>query len=202
MNVRIQTSLGFTAGFVYDGELLMNHYRLNLSMITVSNDHVEQNIALDRIKYFVNFQLAHGVFINAKNTEQCDRLTQAGVKIITLPEEPVDQIVGIMLFSKLNALVEDRLLIEEIAISSELGDNIVYLQNDQEEIGPFAEAGWWQESGTENCDYKYLDNNGIVALQYHKSWRELGLDWPDSGVDISDGDNKLVFADFQRDETK
>ena len=48
-----------------------------------------------------------------------------------------------------------------------------------------------------------FDNEKIVALHHTGAgWRDLGLHWEDP-VEINiDTDNKVVFADFAKDETK
>jgi hypothetical protein len=163
----------------------------------------DHNIALDRIKFFIHNQLAHSVFINSADVDRCQRLISAGIKITNLPEEPVDQIIGIMLYCKLNAILENRMIIDEIEICSELGENIVYLHNDQDAQGPFAEQGWWSESDFVHCDLSLLDTDKTVALHHiGDSWRELGLNWNDSVIININNDNKVVFADFAKDETK
>jgi hypothetical protein len=203
MNVRLKYSTAFTAGVFYDSQLLMNNYRLSIKFTTVSDDPHDQNIALDRIKYFIQHQLESSVFINGNNREQCSLLGVAGIRLTTLPEEPVDQVVGIMLHCKLNAIVEDRLIITETEIASELGENIAYLHNDDEQLGPLSETGWWQDNNTSHCDRQLISTDKVVAMNFDRSWRELNLQWQqESAVIEVDSDNKLVFADFQKDDSR
>jgi hypothetical protein len=203
MNVRLKYSTAFTAGVFYDSQLLMNNYRLSIKFTTVSEDPLDQNIALDRIKYFIQHQLESSVFINGNNREQCSLLSVAGIRLTTLPEEPVDQVVGIMLHCKLNAIVEDRLIVTETEIASELGENIVYLHNDEEQLGPLSETGWWQDSNTSHCDRQLISTDKVVAMNFDRSWRELNLQWQkENNIIDADSDNKLVFADFTKDETR
>jgi hypothetical protein len=35
-----------------------------------------------------------------------------GINVTTLPEEPVDQIIGMMLYYKLNAIMEGRMIVQ------------------------------------------------------------------------------------------
>ncbi len=203
MNVRLKYSTVFTAGVFYDSQLLMNNYRLTIDFTTISDDSGDQNIALDRIKYFVQHQLESSVFINGNNREQCELLSRAGVRLTTLPEEPVDQVVGIMLHCKLNAIAEDHIIITQTEISSELGENIVYLHNDDEQFGPLSTAGWWQDSDASHCDCQLISTDKVVTMKFNRSWRELNLQWTqESAVVDADLDNKLVFADFQKDDSR
>ncbi|CAB4137663.1 hypothetical protein UFOVP328_49 [uncultured Caudovirales phage] len=204
MNVRLRYTTKFTAGIFFSDRLMMNNYQVSLNMITASEDSDDHNVALDRIKYFIENQLKHTIFINSKNFNQCRALADAGLKITTLPEEPIDQVIGIMLYCKLNAILEDRLIVVEVEVSSELGDNIVYFHDEEEAQGPFETVGWWKESDTVHCDFKLFDSEKVVALNHiGAGWNELGLHWEDSiklNIDIED--NKVVFADFAKDETK
>jgi hypothetical protein len=204
MNVRLRYSTVFTAGIFYDDQMRMNNYQVKLHLTTNSEEGDDHNIALDRIKYFLHNQLNSTVFINSADTAQCRSFTSAGIKITTLPEEPLDQVVGIMLYCKLNAILENRMIIDEIEICSELGENIVYLHNSEDAQGPFADTGWWLESDSVHCDLAFFGNEKTVALHHiGAGWRDLGLQWDESVIiNINNNDNKVVFADFAKDETK
>jgi hypothetical protein len=143
------------------------------------------------------------VFINSAEADQCRAFAAAGINVTTLPEDPLDQVIGIMLYCKLNSVLEDRMIIDEIEICSELGENIAYLHNSQDAQGPFADTGWWHEPDAVHCDSTIVENEKTVALHHiGAGWRELGLNW-DQSITISvNDDNKVVFADFAKDETK
>jgi hypothetical protein len=203
MNVRLKYSTAFTAGVFYDSQLLMNNYKLIIEFTTISDDSRDQNIALDRIRYFVQHQLESSVFINGNNREQCELLSRAGVRLTTLPEEPVDQVVGIMLHCKLNAIAENRMIITETEIASELGENITYMHDDNEQLGPLSAVGWWRDSNSSHCDHQLISTDKVVAMNFDRSWRELNLQWQKENAVIEvDSDNKLVFADFQKDDSR
>ena len=104
MNVRLQYPTTFTAGIFYAEELRMNNYRVNLHLTTGEATGDEHNVALDRVKYFLHNQISNSVFINKENLSSCQALTGAGIRITTVPEEPVDQVIGIMLYCKLMLL--------------------------------------------------------------------------------------------------
>jgi len=203
MNVRLRYSTVFTAGIFYADQMRMNNYQIKLHLTTNSEDGDDLNIALDRIKYFLHNQLNSTVFINSAETDQCRAFASAGINLTTLPEDPLDQVIGIMLYCKLNAILEDRMMITEIEICSELGENIVYLHNDQDALGPFADTGWWSETEAVHCDLTLVNNEKTVELHHISAgWRELGLHWDESILINVNDDNKVVFADFAKDETK
>jgi hypothetical protein len=204
MNVRLKYSVAFTAGVFYNNQMRMNNYRVVLDLVTISDgSNDDHNIALERIKYFIHNQLDSTIFINRAYESQCQQYMSAGLNVTTLPEEPVDQVIGIMLYSKLNAIMEDRMIVTHIEVSSEMGDNISYMHSDDEHLGPFDSTGWWAESDVVHCDSALIDHSKVVALAQSACWRELNLQWEDTDIvtDVAD-DNKVLFADFKKDETR
>jgi hypothetical protein len=201
MNVRIICPLNFTAGIHYNGEMQMNTYTVKLFILTNSSDGSINNIALDRIKYFIYRELDSTIFINSADEVQCKLYIDAGIKITTIPEEPIDQLVGIMLFNKLSAITEDRLIIDEIELSSTLGDGIIYIHSQEENVDDLAIPEWWSTSDLIHCDATLLDTDEIVTLANLTIWRDLELEWPDN--DDTTNENTVVFADFKiADEAK
>ena len=93
------------------------------------------------------------------------------------------------------------MIINEIEINSDLGDNMVYLHAADESLGPFQEAGWWHDTDLLHCDVSLMDSDKVVAMHRAAAWRELDLAWPDSASTSAD-DNTVVFAEFGKDETK
>ncbi len=203
MNVRLQYSVDFLAGCYFDGMLRMNNYNVRLWMMTTTTDGESHNVAFDRIKFFIADSLDSSVFINGENEEQCKLLANAGVKITTLPDEPVDQLIGIMLYCKLNAICEDRIIIGEVEVSSELGGEVTYMHSDDEPIGPYDQKGWWHDANLMHYNNKISETENIMSLGAISSWRELELQWPEDDEPGSDDTgNTIVFVNFNKDETK
>lgn len=202
MNVRIRHSMTFTAGVYYGGETRMNNYVLTVNMLTNSHDAVSHNVAFERIKYFVYNCLDSTIFVSQEHEDQCVAFINAGLSITTLPGEPVDQLIGLMLHYKLNAVMEDRILLEETEISSALGENMVYLHSDNETTDIGAIPDWWMTADTVHNDYVLPDADKIVAMRATNVWRELDLTWPETAVTAETG-NVVVFRDLKpNDETK
>jgi hypothetical protein len=201
MNVRIRHDLSFSSAVYYAGQFRVNHYTLRLWMTTVHPDQVTHNIALERIKHFVYQELDSTVFINAENIEQCRAFINAGLDITTLPTEPVDQIIGIMLYYKLNAIMEQHMIIVETELASILGDNIVYLHSDNELTNIEVMSDWWQTADLTHCDQELLQGDKVLSMPQASAWRDLDLAWPEYSSDVGSG-NVVVFADFKNNETK
>lgn len=201
MNVRLEYSMHFNAGVHYGGQLIMNSYRLTVFMLTNYKEAEITNTAFERMKYFITEEIDSTIFINSKEQEACRLYTAAGIKITTLPNEPVDQIVGVMLFHKLNAIMEGRISVIETELSSHLGDNMVYLHSENENTMDMEPPDWWESPELTHADTSFKDGDQIYTLHPipHSQWSEVGLAWPDQAP-VETGN--IVFAEFGRDETK
>lgn len=195
MNVTIEYPADILAATWWNDTMLMNAYSVRCRMITATKDNIEQNIALERLKYTMFHVMQNAVMIDSKERQAIKRLEAAGIRTIPLPEAPVDQIVGMMLYSKIDAVMEGRILVTQLKLSSELGDNVSYFQRDNETIGPFSEKGWWNSP-----DPVYSDANAggkVVSIRGSTTWQHLGLDW-----DQSTEEKSSVVLPFPKDETE
>jgi hypothetical protein len=202
MNVRLKHDLPFTAGFYYNNRLCMNNYNLRLWLTTKTTSLEDQNTAFERIKYFVYMQMDSTIFINQDLQEQSRQFVAAGLDVTTLPGDPVDQLVGIMLYFKLNSITENRMEIIETELSSTQGENVTYLHSDFEDSMDFDQPSWWSSPEPDHCDILSVNSDKIVSISQNTVWRDLELGW-NGIIETSTTGNIVVFADFkQPDETK
>ena len=207
MNVRLRYNITFPAAAWFDGELMMTNYTLALRFVTQTMDPQDQNIALERVKYFLLNELHSTVFISQAEMDRAEVFADMGLNVTTLPEEPVDQVVGIMLFYKLNAIMEGRMKITEIRFSSEAGDSVEYFHNENEHTDLFPATGWWHEPTLVHSDIELDDDDdddtdNVVAINVDDEWREQDLAWAQDEVTQDIG--QVVFANFNQssNETK
>jgi len=201
MNVRLEYTMGFTAGIYWEQRMIMNNYMVRVYMMTNCEEPADQNVAYERLKHFVYNELGSTIFISRSQEQVCQTYAAAGLKLTTLPAEPVDQLIGIMLYCKLNAIMEDRIIVNEVEVSSSLGENMIYLHAGDENLGPFQNSGWWHDSDPIHCDINLVDSDKVVAMHRAGAWREMDLSWDDDTTK-PESDNTVVFAEFKRDETK
>lgn len=201
MNVRLKHDIRFTAGIYYNNQVYMNNYYVRLWLLTNSHNATDHNIAFERIKYFILNEIDSTMFVNSEHVEVCRRLSVAGFKITTLPGEPVDQLIGIVLHSKLNAIAENRMIVVETEISSAMGENVTYLHSDDENSEDLEKPDWCTTADLIHCDPILVDGEKILTISPNVAWRELGLGW-DNEPNLSTNDNTVVFADFKNHDTK
>jgi hypothetical protein len=172
-------------------------------MTTNSENSVDQGISFERIKYFIYSQIDNTIFINSNQKAQCTLFSKAGLDITTMPNDPVDQLIGIMLYYKLNAITEDRMIIMETEISSSYGANMTYLHSDFENTSGFKQPDWWTSPDLTHSGFVLANKSEkVLSIPTSTDWRELDLAWSDEQSSNSPG-NVVVFADFkQPNETK
>ena len=197
MNVRLQYEIDFLAGIYINNHLELNSYSASVNLLTQCMDHSHTNIAMDRLKAFVYGELENTIFINQQHKEQAELLYMLGCNVTTLPEEPVDQIVGMMLYHKLNAIMEGHMLVSSIDIQSTLGDSVWYQYDEDDLAGPFAADGWWNQPTTKHNDVDIHDQESNVVKVISYSWNEYNLAWPEETDNTA---NTVVFANFPRNE--
>ena len=199
MNVRLRKNVTFTSGLVFDDAFLINEYACTIWLLTVTNDHREQNIAYDRMKGWITNVLDGAIIIDSSH-HNIANWQATNARIIALPEEPVDQIMGIMLYLKLNAMMENRMVTTSIEISSAQGDGMWYVHTAGENIGEnFSIDGWWIDPRPNWSAAAPKQDGKVVNLSRQSEWSDFGLDWSQDGQEKKDS---VVFADFSRHDNK
>jgi hypothetical protein len=110
-----------------------------------------------------------------------------------------------MLYHKLNAVMENRMIVFETEISSAAGEYMTYLHSEDENVVGFVQPEWWTTPDLIHSDIVPVESEKIVSMQSGTSWRDLEMAWDlvtDEPVANETG-NIVVFADFkQPNETK
>lgn len=195
MSIRLQYDLEFPAGIYYDNRLQLNTYQVSMQLCTHADSH-QVNIALERLKCFVYEELADTVFIDRADEGRAEMLASLGVNITTLPVDPVDQIVGIMLYCKLNAIMEGRMTVDSLNLASRLGDQVWYLHDAEDSLGMFAVDGWWHSPSTQHHTLAPDAYSGNVIQVAPSAWIEHKLLWPEATAESSG--NTVVFGNFPK----
>lgn len=200
MNVRLEYDMHWRAGIWFENCLQINSYDIELSITTNTSNAEDHVVSLNRINHFIYNEMANTVYIHQNDTAQIQALTSAGIKVTTLPEQPIDQIIGIALYSKLNAILQERMFVNGVTIQSDLGDNVRYLHNDRESVGPLGQEGWWNDASPVHSDFKSTaSRKQVVKLHRTLTWQDLEMEWSDAEP-VDNTGNTVVFAKFGPDE--
>lgn len=200
MNIRLQHDLEFLGGIYFQDSLQLNSYSVNLQVTTQTADSTELNIAWERLKAFVYSELENTVFINQAQADHAEMLAMLGVNVTTLPEDPVDQVIGLMLLCKINAIFEGRMHVTQLDISSSIGGDVWYLIDEEDGVGVFAKDGWWNEPTVEHASLNIEKTTGNIVKVAPSAWIEYGLTWPEAVDKKPKTPHTVVYAKFPRNE--
>lgn len=200
MNIRLQHDLEFLGGIYFQNELQLNSYSVNLQVVTQTADPVELNIAWERLKAFVYSELDNTVFVNQAQQDQAEMLAMLGVNVTTLPEDPVDQVIGLMLLCKLNAIFEGRMHITQLDIASSIGGDVWYLIDEEDGVGIFAKDGWWNEATVQHSSINIEKISDNVVKVPTSAWIEYGLTWPNPVDKEPKKPHTVLYAKFPKNE--
>jgi hypothetical protein len=164
----------------FEKKFIMNIYEIKLGMEVETDSIIEQNIAMDRIIYFLSESLADCVFVECTDTIAIENYTKAGIKVCTIPEEPYDQIITMLLILKFNFITEGRLSVYDIQLKSELSDDVKFIYDvETAMLNPFDKKGWWLDKSPTiaNTVAKSNKKEKIVKLVKTVDWKSIGLEW-------------------------
>ena len=196
MQHRIKQQFAFQAAVYVEETFLMNIYEITLKMHVVTGDSKEQNIAMSRINYMIEDCFQNCVFVHQTETAVIEKYIAANLKVSTTPDEPYDQLLAILLLTKLNIITEGRLLITDITLSSGLSDGIEFLYSPALEHTPLTTGifNWWNELNTKIVDFpkRETKKEKIVKLvKKTNDWAHLNLEWQEKPLPTS----QIIFTD-------
>lgn len=194
MAARIHKSFEFLSALHFNHKYYINQYILDAEFIVETSSIEDQNTAMDRIKFFLHDCLQNSIFINQIDTDAINKYLKAGMTICTLPEEPYDQIIGIMLLSKLNSITEGRLTLTDISLASSMSDGVSCCHSIEENMGPFLDKGWWNDPSQSINNLNTKDTK-IVKLNTKNDWNDVYLDWEEKS---NHKNTEIVFASFDK----
>lgn len=175
MIAQIHKDFTFLTAVHFEGKYMVNLYEMSSLMIVETENPKDQNTAIDRITYFLNNTVENCIFIYEKETKAIEKYQDAGLTICTLPEEPYDQIVGMILLNKLNAIMENKIVIEEIIFGSKLSNLIKFNINYEASSIEFNKNNWYNQG---SLDINVKKSKGkVVPLIRNDGWAELNLTW-------------------------
>jgi len=175
MNIQIQKDFTFMTAIHFESKYMVNLYELSAKMEVCTEDVREQNIAIERMNYFLTGQIEDVIFVQDTEKEAIQNYTNAGIKVCVIPEEPYDQIIGMLLINKCNAIMEGRIIITEITFGSKLSNLIKFnIQGDIAKL-EYPEDSWYNKNTLALADKNKKDK--IVTLFDKNNWAELELTW-------------------------
>lgn len=177
MSTRIEKDFIFHSAVHFNEKFYINSFKTTLSISVESEDIREQNVAMDRLEYFFHEVLNNSLFIDENLVEIIKTYKNAGIRVIELPEEPYDQIIGMVLLLKLNSIMEGRMHITDLNISSYLSDQVRFTIVSEIAEHLFDSNQWFHHNSLETENN--VHNESKIVKLFEDCWSELGLSWKD-----------------------
>ena len=176
----------FKSIIIVDGELFSNEYDVKLHITPHTPNLKEQTEYFDRLK-----NLFEMVFANTITTWREEKLYHtlsktSNNRFIELPKPPYDQIMAAVCFCKANAVLDSKITVNNLELSSWQGDGITYsVDKDSDElvlldtVDWFSDKyknfhPWWLRADTATYD-KELDK-GIYTGHFSWQNKDIPLD--------------------------
>lgn len=196
MSTRIEKDFFFQAAVRFEEKFYINLYEFTLSMLVETENIREQNIAIERLDYFIHRILENSIFVYKEETKAIDAYEKAGIKICTTPEEPYDQIIALILLLKLNAIMENRLFITDMTFGSKLSDGVRFSVVSEIANDIFKEDGWHNSACTNIKNFEKINKSKdkIVKLFEYSDWADIGLSWKEK----SKNSEKILIYDPEK----
>lgn len=181
-NIRIEKDLYFQTALHFDNSFWINSYDVTLSMIIETDSEHEQNVAMDRIVYYIKNVLQNSILISVNDEYSMEKYRDAGMRVCLLPAEPYDQIFASILILKLNAIMENKLHITDMVLGSSMSDGVRYTMVAEVAESTYSGNQWWNKPCISLCNEDNLEflNDNVVKLFEDNQWLELGLSWKET----------------------
>jgi len=190
---RLKNQFEFISGMHIAGEMYFNRYALTIDFYTVNSSPEDQNTALDRIAFFLYDTVSRSTFIHQDEVKQIEAFTKAKMPVLTVPGPgPFDPVVLAILVTKMNAIMEDVLVISEAEIISEVSGPLVYVwdsADDEDEVHLLVndedDTRWWASADPRFGSYpEGVDVDDVEETQpFPLTWEMLNLSWQEDTIE-------------------
>lgn len=116
----------FKSIIVVDNELFNNDYTVKLHINPITGNLQEQSEYFERLKML--FENIFNNTIIASREESLYKILEKETnnRFVELPKQPYDQLMAAVCFTKSNAVLQGKIIVNELELSSYQGDGITY----------------------------------------------------------------------------
>lgn len=173
----IRKDVAFFAGIHLEGSFMINLYECDMCM-SINTDNVrEQRVAIERISHFINNHLTNSILISHEDKEAIEKYEAAGHRLCILPDEPFDQLLGLILLNKLNSIMEDKIVITDMTFGSKLSDYIKFDLTQEEAEAMYPDKAWYNDPGIAMKETAKKKKDKVVKLFEPDEWEKFELTW-------------------------
>ena len=183
--------------------ILPNHFSMSVEFESGAGNDLEQMVAFDRIKYLLNNIIEGCLFASVDHPLISKLEKNFDDYIVTLPTDPMDNVIASVLFSKIISIVEGRLDISSVTFSSRLGEDVSnYIDIDdlsgmdymiknkiKEATGT---AAWWHRPDAGSTDIILTTKDKVSVMHDKQEWVDYDLDWDSIKMTLTKEDAAVV----------
>ena len=186
----------FKSIIIVDNELFQNRYNVELIITPNTADLKEQSSYFERLKNLFDLVLSNTVTAWREDNLYQTLLTKSNNRFIELPKPPYDQIMSAVCFCKVNAILEGKITVNKLKLSSWQGDGITYsVDKNSKELTLLDVKGWFSDK-FKNFDPWWLRSDTATydkempkgLYTGHFSWNNQTIP-----VDKDHGDHAKIF---------
>ena len=186
MSKRITWDTRFKSIIVVDSELFSNEYKCKITITPHSQSLKEQSAYFERLKNLFDLVLGNTIIVWRDDPLFSVLKKNTNNRFIELPKPPYDQIMAAVCFCKANAVLDSKITVNNLELSSWQGDGITYsVDKDSDElvlldtVDWFSDKyknfhPWWLRADTATYD-KELDK-GIYTGHFSWQNKDIPLD--------------------------
>lgn len=176
----------FSNSLLLSNKIWPNDTDVTLHLVPCNEDPNLQHITFEKYKYCFVKILQNSIFIN--NQKEHKIFKPYSNYVIDFPERPVDQMVGVCLYSKINSIGGTNLKLNALEIESWQGENIRFIITETSPEWDFLpnepkEYYWWQDP---QPNFTCFENK-------RSTWEEIGFN-------IKDSDSHLTVIQGKKNE--
>ena len=116
----------FTNTMYLQNKLWPNDVSINMHMLPVTDGANSQHVTFQKIKYVFGKSLQNSIFIQ-KDENLYKSFSVFENEVIDFFDTPVDQVVGVTLLAKLDAIGGDSMKVDTLEIESWQGENLRFM---------------------------------------------------------------------------
>jgi len=164
---------------------------ITFDLIMLSPEYAAQSTAVERVQVFFR-DVFNKCMVIAENSPLLPKLKKlkTSTLIMETPDVPFEHQIGSLLFNKLQAIVEDVYLVDELTIWGDRG-GLSYIINSASKYSDSNEDNrWWNREDLTLSDDK---KSPLIEL----TWEKLGMELGDYLIFDLDEDGELVFTPLE-----
>jgi len=172
----------FAATLYINGMLFPNFWDITINMIlNPTTSASNSNVAIDRIQYYIENMIDNSLLLGPAGTKLFDKnpMKIEGACNL-LPNEPLDYLFTVCLYTKFSSIVEKMLFIDSVVLESYQSNGLKYTYNSEDEkITSLRKI--IDNEFLEYCEYWYnpepvlfkLDVDGLQLIK--QTWLDVDL---------------------------